>query len=445
MEKLILRGVMYGADKIPDQWFDKVPGGFYKQKEEARRERERSRRRDGHGRSGGGERDHRREEPRRRRYSDEYEDRSRKYNTNDDGYGMRRSATNGQAPKRYSRGANSVDGADDEGDPYFDGDRPKYMGRQHVGRQERYDPRDDDRYGYEDGYGARGRREEEGRYEPPPLGSDSGRGKEYVAAATAAGAAAAAHGQRERSDPPATGGAGQYVPYAHLYGEDATRGSVTGSVQPNSMNQVGAAFSPPASTAGAGTARFAEDQSGYDDSRRRSYSPSEYDTGYIPPARVARHRSPSYDRYDSRPRRTRSERRRPSDHPSSRTKSRGKSLSRMKENFDTSQKGLGYGGVGALAGAAIGKDMGKGPLPAAIGAVLGGVGANAFGARERFVNDRFVSSDRRDAKAMKQEKVGRKDPHRRSDSRDRARRDSRDYSHRDRPSAARTVETGPTE
>ncbi|KAK6442093.1 hypothetical protein LTR95_001680 [Oleoguttula sp. CCFEE 5521] len=439
MEKLILRGVMYGADKIPDQWFDKVPGGFYKQKEEERRERERSRRRDGHGRSGGGGRDHRREEPRHRRYSDEYEDRSRKHNTNDDGHGMRRSATNGQAPKRYSRGASSVDGGDDEGDPYFDGDRPKHVGRQHVGRQERYDTRDDDRYGYEDGYGRRGRREEEGRHEPPPLGSDSGRGKEYVAAATAAGAAAAAHGQRDRGEPPASGGAGGYVPYAHLYGEDAARGSVAGSVQPNSMNQVGAAFSPPASTAGAVTARFADEV----DSR---YPDDDYDTGYIPPARVPRHRSPSYDSYDSRPRRTRSERRRPSDHPSSRNKSRGKSLSRMKENFDTSQKGLGYGGVGALAGAAIGKDMGKGPLPAAIGAVLGGVGANALGARETFVDDCFIVSNKsgRSYEGQMRERDGRKEPLRRSDSRDRT-RDSREYSHRDRPSAARTVETGPTE
>ncbi|TKA22854.1 hypothetical protein B0A50_07754 [Salinomyces thailandicus] len=33
MEKLILRSIMYGADKIPDSWFDKVPGGFYKAKE----------------------------------------------------------------------------------------------------------------------------------------------------------------------------------------------------------------------------------------------------------------------------------------------------------------------------------------------------------------------------------------------------------------------------
>ncbi|KAK5693249.1 hypothetical protein LTR17_025170 [Elasticomyces elasticus] len=33
MEKLILRSVMYGADKIPDSWFEKVPGGYYKTKE----------------------------------------------------------------------------------------------------------------------------------------------------------------------------------------------------------------------------------------------------------------------------------------------------------------------------------------------------------------------------------------------------------------------------
>lgn len=35
MEKLILRSVMYGVDKIPDTWFDKVPGGFYKSTQKA--------------------------------------------------------------------------------------------------------------------------------------------------------------------------------------------------------------------------------------------------------------------------------------------------------------------------------------------------------------------------------------------------------------------------
>ena len=56
MEKLVLRGIMYGADKIPDSWFEKVPGGYYKgpqdkqskpnDKDDKRRDkREKSRRR----------------------------------------------------------------------------------------------------------------------------------------------------------------------------------------------------------------------------------------------------------------------------------------------------------------------------------------------------------------------------------------------------------------
>lgn len=35
----------------------------------------------------------------------------------------------------------------------------------------------------------------------------------------------------------------------------------------------------------------------------------------------------------------------------------------------------------------MGSEIGKGPIPAVIGAALGGIGANAFGARERFVSD----------------------------------------------------------
>lgn len=30
VEKLILRSILYGADKIPDSWFEKLPGGYYR-------------------------------------------------------------------------------------------------------------------------------------------------------------------------------------------------------------------------------------------------------------------------------------------------------------------------------------------------------------------------------------------------------------------------------
>ena len=110
----------------------------------------------------------------------------------------------------------------------------------------------------------------------------------------------------------------------------------------------------------------------------------------------------------------RSERRRPSDKPP-RTKSRGKSLSRLTQNFDTSQRGLGYSGVGALAGGLVGSEIGKGPIPAAIGAALGGIGANAFGVRERFVADpRDLRAVRREQQQQPQQPVPSSHPSRRS-------------------------------
>lgn len=45
----LFNSLMYGADKIPDSWFEKVPGGYYKEKKEnADRERRRQGRRAQH-------------------------------------------------------------------------------------------------------------------------------------------------------------------------------------------------------------------------------------------------------------------------------------------------------------------------------------------------------------------------------------------------------------
>jgi len=57
----------------------------------------------------------------------------------------------------------------------------------------------------------------------------------------------------------------------------------------------------------------------------------------------------------------------------------------MRDRFDTSGKGVGYGTLGALAGGLLGSEAG-GILPAAVGAVIGGLGANAFQGREKYVS-----------------------------------------------------------
>lgn len=40
--------LMYGADKIPDSWFEKVPGGYYREKKRVENERNKQRRRARH-------------------------------------------------------------------------------------------------------------------------------------------------------------------------------------------------------------------------------------------------------------------------------------------------------------------------------------------------------------------------------------------------------------
>lgn len=56
----------------------------------------------------------------------------------------------------------------------------------------------------------------------------------------------------------------------------------------------------------------------------------------------------------------------------------------MRDRFDTSERGLGYGTMGAVAGGLLGNEAGKGGLlPTVAGAVAGGLGANAYESRDR--------------------------------------------------------------
>lgn len=105
------------------------------------------------------------------------------------------------------------------------------------------------------------------------------------------------------------------------------------------------------------------------------------DERYSRAPRPQRPRARSWDSYDSR-----DSQREDAERRSSRTdaqRSQAKSSSKLSTTFDKSQRGLGYGAVGAIAGGLVGSEIGKGPVPAAIGAVLGGLGANMFEAREK--------------------------------------------------------------
>ncbi|KXS95630.1 hypothetical protein AC578_3561 [Pseudocercospora eumusae] len=421
MEKLILRGVMWGrgkADKIPDPWFEKIPGAYYKAKQEA------------HKRHKGVDMKKRRS----RRHSDDEYDEEDSRPDRDHGY---RSEGHGT----HSTLGKSFDGPDD------------YDSINNRPRRKRSKPRrqrdDDDRYGYDDGYGRRDRRNGANGVEygsgvvppeqqvpqahPIPPGAEP-----YVAgAAAAAGAAGVQAAQagpfspvsdpRSPQQPPSSsnnsgatnpfvrststlrgGMATGYVPYAHIYGgPKPANGSLnfapppsdTGSVQPNFLNQVAAPVAqqqgyvqnpyaqeaPPGSQPGYmpdpyWNERQYQNQHREHSDRRDRHRRDEYESSedsYSPPRsrrsrRSRRHRSYSRDRYSDddshRSRRARSER--PSNGNAG-PPARGKSQT-VKGPFDTSSKGLGSSVIGAIAGGLVGSELGKdSKIPGAVGSILG--------------------------------------------------------------------------
>lgn len=335
MEKLVLRGVMYGADKIPDTWFEKVPGNYYKSKQQPQNGQVEPQQRDD-----------------RRRHSDEYDDRRRHSDEYEDRY------HNGRDTRRDSHRARSSFDRDDPND------KRSY----------------DDRYRYDSGYGGEDRYDEPRhrrdyrdpnvrRYDDLPV-RDLPSPTTAAETGFAAGVTAAHIKDRGLTPPPPA----PYVPYAHIYGNNqqpAPPPSSIGSPQPHSMNQFAAHRGS------------VED---YPDRRyRRGYDgPDDRYDGHQDRSRPRRPpmRSRSYDSFDSRD----DHRRRQPEHPAEAYgRHRGKSPGNLRDTFDKSQRGLGYGAVGAIAGGLVGSGVGKGPVPAAIGAVLGGLGANMFEARERFV------------------------------------------------------------
>jgi hypothetical protein len=117
MEKLILRSVLYGADKIPDKWFEKIPGGFFKEKESQSKNTSK----DSTPRSS---RRHSTSEARRRR-DDDYQD---------DGY---RSEGERRRVNRRRRNRSSYDGGADDDDPYESDDERRRSTRDTKGRRRR--------------------------------------------------------------------------------------------------------------------------------------------------------------------------------------------------------------------------------------------------------------------------------------------------------------------
>lgn len=448
MEKLMLRSVLYGVDKVPDKWFEKVPGGFFKPK-------------DGEGQangqksagSGGGQRSNDANGGRKYREDDNY-----------DNGGYR---SEGRRP-RHERSRSSYDGGADDDDYYVSGDerRRRRSGKSHRRRHSL----DYDRHGHDDSHRRGQHRDSHDGYNeghrsygpydrvarPPdpyydrerPSTGDSNRSANPFAGTgmdATTGSPPYPHSRTAQSPPmqspgfpppqPQSGSgsiSSGYVPYAHLYGQQSQHplqqsfsprpSSSDHSSQPNGDRGVSPSMAPPpqgyqqnpfaqdaptAEAAGAGAEYTGEPGLRTTQDPRWANGPDPYYsarlyTGYGEndarhPNSASPHRSsrrdysPSRDSDDSRAkdRRSRSERR-SEDQPKDQGKSKPRvrellDKSRVKESLDTTERGLGYGAVGALAGGLFGSEFGKGPIPIALGAAVGGLGANAYEAREKYV------------------------------------------------------------
>lgn len=315
-----MRGIMYGADKIPDSWFEKVPGGFYKEKERKQHEKDEKRR----------SQSHKRDRSRRRRHSDEHEDRRRRYDEDVD------REDRAERRRRHERSRSSYDGGAD-----YDSEEDERE-RRHA-RRRTYG--DNDRYGYDDGFsrpnGARHSHAQDfsptgshrpSQYPDQNVNSASKRASVAAAAASAGTAAAFAH-QAQRHTPvasppvvpvaaPVPGSVPvSYIPYANIYGAGAPypRGA------PNSFSPPPAASNSPVQpgiipaaplvnphgyspvTSPVNARAFPDSKQPSQSHRRDSYVPSHS-------------HSPSSDGGAAPPRRTRSEKRPHHDHEKSHSK-----------------------------------------------------------------------------------------------------------------------------
>ena len=374
----MLRSVLYGVDKIPDKWFDKVPGGYYKAKAVSKKE-------------DADAQEHQKDERRKRRNE---KHRNEHY---DDGY----RSEGGRG--RHRRNRSSYDGGADDYHTSGDDNRRPRRAKSHK----RHRSVDDHRYGYDDGYEeaphdrrqADDRRPSERPRDPdydqrrrsmaagerPPSSFNAGPYVDTDAAAGGASAAKPPHPQTPRSgsiqspqmpqpEPQSRGGSmsNTYVPYAHIYGQPSSQSPrqsssaatppVDTSSRPNSANQTSpqqgyqqnpdAQQAPTAAAAGAGAAyngqpnfiprdpRYSgydprndpalspREKSGYDDNdAQHSESPRPY---HRPPRREYPPEDDSYDpRADNG--RSRSERRPDDRRPKPKDQSKSKSESRDRQ------------------------------------------------------------------------------------------------------------------
>jgi hypothetical protein len=390
MEKLVLRGILWGADKVPDAWFEKIPGGYYKPKQDKIAQVPNDKR-------------HSRHASHSSRTYDDYGDRQQRlshrprsldlnnHNRPVEAYYQTQSA---RLPNMRER-----DLDDDYGDDRYHRSRaaerePPYpvFGRQHANKRDGpLSP------GPIAGAAAASSRFDASQYPSPPLST--------------------------ASPAPQTRGisTGGYVPYGDIYGQGGRDRPEPSVMSPGSERAD--LRSPPAAEGRvynsdrAPPGQYSDSQASYDPNPASRNRPRDYDnprsyrdygrdSGMREPREyddyddyesdrgygrarsqstrrgASRERSPStLSYYDANGRRrARSEQR----HGASVTSSKQSKKDKIKEKLDTTEDGLKYGALGAFAGGLIGNELG-GIIPTALGAAVGALGGSAYQAREKYV------------------------------------------------------------
>ncbi|KAL1304727.1 hypothetical protein AAFC00_003673 [Neodothiora populina] len=336
----LFNSVMYGAEKIPDSWFHKIPGGYYRPKEDKDKDKKKKKKKKS------GRHSHRRSEADRNYddeddyyVSDDYEGRhggrNRLADYEDDGF-------EGDYHGGRARGK-SVDAARTFDEPRYRGPAPAGPSR----REKPYDPADlaSESAVEREYYDSR----------PYDLRGDSTR----LVSPVAAGVAAAHYvDSQQRPTSSYSGPAPGYVPYADIYG--------TENQQPR-------------------TTKLQRDAERHPHNSEYEQPRSAHDPYYRAPY-VSDYRSTTDSPQSVHSGERRHHRQHHGDSSRKRHKSRNRSRARssVRDRFDTSDKGLGYGTMGAVAGGLLGNEAGRGGvIPTVAGAVIGGLGANAYENRDK--------------------------------------------------------------
>jgi hypothetical protein len=390
MEKLILRGILWGTDKVPDAWFEKIPGGYYKAKQDKIAQVPNEKRHSRHASHSS------------RAAYDDYGDRQQRlshrprsldinsYSRPADTRGQTQSA---RLPNMREREQNDYDGDDRYQRSRAAEREPPYP----VFSQQRTNKRDGPLSpGLIAGAAAVSSRFDANQYPSPPLST--------------------------ASPTPQTRGinTGGYVPYGDIYGQGGRDRQEPSMMSPGSersnLHSPRAAEDRGYNSNRPSPGQYSDSQASYDSNpaprnrtrdhdNPRSYrdygrdsgmrEPSEYDDydDYESDRGGGRARSQSTRRGPSRERspstlsyydangrrRARSEQR----HGDSVTSSKPSKKEKIKEKLDTSEDGLKYGALGAFAGGLLGNELG-GIIPTALGAAVGALGGSAYQAREKY-------------------------------------------------------------